>query len=255
MTTAQLPVGQQLRHWRQRRRLSQLDLASQSEISTRHLSFVETGRARPTPEMILRLTEHLEVPLRERNQLLLAGGYAPRYPEHDLAGPDLATILDSLRIVLTAHGRFPALVLNRWWELIDSNAAVDVLVQGCAAELLEPPVNVLRLSLHPAGLAPRIVNLGQWRAHLLHQLHRRIEATDDARLIELDHELRAYPGAADAPPAAGLAVLPLVLRAGDQQLSFFSMAATVETAADVTVSELVLEAFYPADAGTAAWLS
>jgi len=254
MTTATRPVGDQLRHWRQRRRLSQLELAVQAQISTRHLSFVETGRSHPTAAMIRRITEELDVPLRERNQLLLAGGYAPSYSQRELAGPELAMILESLRAVLAGHGPFPALVLNRWWELIDSNPAVDVLVAGCAPELLEPPVNVLRLSLHPAGLAPRIVNLGQWRARLLQQLQHRIDATGDNRLIELAQELRGYPGDRVGPAPTGLPVLPLVLRADDRELSFFSMAAAVETATDVTVSELVLEAFYPADAATAAYL-
>ena len=154
------PVGQLLREWRERRRLSQLELSIQADISTRHLSFVETGRSRPTPEMILRLTEQLEVPLRERNQLLLAGGYAPAYPQHGLDEPELASVRAALRQVLRGHEPYPAVVINRWWDLVDGNAALGALIAGCAPELLEPPVNVLRLSLHPDGLAPRIVNLG-----------------------------------------------------------------------------------------------
>src|SRR3954452_15164955 len=165
MTTTAVParpVGQLLREWRERRRLSQLDLSIQADISTRHLSFVETGRSRPTPEMIVRLTEHLDVPLRERNQLLLAGGYAPAYPQHGLDEPELASVRAALRQVLHGHEPYPAVVINRWWDLVDSNAAIAVLTQGCAPHLLEPPVNVLRLSLHPEGLAPRILNLAQW---------------------------------------------------------------------------------------------
>jgi transcriptional regulator with XRE-family HTH domain len=245
------PVGQLLREWRERRRLSQLELSVQAEISTRHLSFVETGRSRPTPEMILRLTEHLDVPLRERNQLLLAGGYAPAYPHHGLDAPELATIRTALRQVLAGHEPYPALVINRWWELLDANAAVGVLTADCPAHLLEPPVNVLRLSLHPDGMAGRIVNLAQWRAHLLAQVRHRADQTGDARLRELHDELRSYPGGADAASPATDVVLPLRLRHRTGELSFFSVAATVETAADVTVDELVIESFYPADQDTA----
>src|SRR4051794_25373783 len=209
MSAPPQPVGRLLREWRQRRRLSQLELSIQAEISTRHLSFVETGRSRPTPEMIVRLTEHLDVPLRERNQLLLAGGYAPAYPQHGLDEPELASGPAALRQVLHGHEPYPAVVINRWWDLVDSNAAIAVLTQGCAPHLLEPPVNVLRLCLHPEGLAPRILNLAQWRGHLLEQVHRRALQTGDARLGELERELSGYPGGADAPAAPGAVVLPL----------------------------------------------
>jgi transcriptional regulator with XRE-family HTH domain len=249
-TVSTRPVGQLLRDWRQRRRLSQLELSIQAEISTRHLSFVETGRSRPTPEMILKLTEHLEVPLRERNQLLLAGGYAPAYPQHGLDAPELASVREALQLVLRGHEPHPALVINRWWELQDANAAVAVITAGCAPHLLEPPVNVLRLSLHPDGMAPRIVNLAQWRGHLLEQVRRRAEQTDDIRLRELHSELSRYPGGNDPTPPTSNVVLPLRLRHGTGELSFFSIAATVETAADVTVEELVIESFYPADLET-----
>src|SRR3954452_22164453 len=241
MTAPPRPVGQLLREWRERRRLSQLELSIQAEISTRHLSFVETGRSRPTPEMIVKLTEHLDVPLRERNQLLLAGGYAPMYPQHGLDAPELARIREALRLVLAGHDPYPALVINRWWELQDANAAVDVLTAGCASHLLEPPVNVLRLSLHPDGLAPRIVNLGQWRAHLLQQVRRRADQTGDNRLGELHAELLGYPGGVDQSVPASNVVLPLRLRHDPGELSFFSIAAAVETAADVTVQELLIE--------------
>jgi transcriptional regulator with XRE-family HTH domain len=245
------PVGQLLRDWRERRRLSQLELSIQAEISTRHLSFVETGRSRPTPEMILKLTEHLDVPLRERNQLLLAGGYAPAYPQHGLDAPELASVREALRLVLTGHEPHPALVINRWWELLDANAAVAVLTAGCAPELLAPPVNVLRLSLHPDGMAPRIRNLAQWRGHLLEQVRRRAEQTGDERLVAQHDELAGYPGGREAAARSANVVLPLRLEHETGELSFFSIAATVETAADVTVEELVIESFYPADAGTA----
>jgi transcriptional regulator with XRE-family HTH domain len=253
--TAPAPVGALLREWRERRRLSQLDLSLQADISTRHLSFVETGRSRPTPEMILRLTEQLDVPLRERNQLLLAGGYAPAYPQHGLDEPELASVRAALRQVLRGHEPYPAVVINRWWELVESNRATGALLAGCAPHLLEPPMNVLRVSLHPDGMASRIVNLAQWRAHLLEQLHRRAGQTGDARLIDLEEELRGYPGAdAGRPPRPTDVVLPLVLRVGERELSLFSIESRVGTATDVTVDELSVETFYPADEDTVAAL-
>jgi transcriptional regulator with XRE-family HTH domain len=245
------PVGELLREWRERRRLSQLDLSIQADISARHLSFVETGRSQPTPTMIMRLTEQLDVPLRERNTLLLAGGYAPAYPQHGLDEPELENVRAALRQVLAGHEPNPAVIVNRWWELIDSNAAIAMLSEGCAPELLEPPVNVLRLSLHPDGMAPRIVNLAQWRAHLLTQLQHRARALGDRRLSELHDELRGYPGGLEEVTSPPGVVLPLRYRLGDQELSFFSISAKVDTATDVTVEELSIEAFYPTDAATA----
>ncbi len=250
-STATRPVGLLLREWRERRRLSQLELSCRAEISTRHLSFVETGRSRPTPEMILKLTDHLEVPLRERNQLLLAGGYAPAYPQHGLDAPELASVREALKLVLTGHEPYPALVLNRYWELLDANTAVGLIADGCAPHLLEPPVNVLRLSLHPDGMAPRIINLAQWRAHLLEQLHQRADVTGDPVLADLHGELLAYPGGLDGSVPANNVVLPLRLRHTAGELSFFSIASVVGTAADVTVDELMIESFYPADLDTA----
>ncbi len=242
------PVGELLREWRERRRLSQLDLSIQADISTRHLSFVETGRSRPTPTMIIKLTEELDVPLRERNTLLLAAGYAPAYPQHGLDEPELGSVRTALRQVLAGHEPNPAVLINRWWEMLDSNSGAGMLSEGCAPWLLEPPANVLRLSLHPDGLAPRIANLAEWRAHLLTQLQHRARS----------RELAGYPGGQDAgvkaaPLATGV-VLPLRYRRGDQELSFFSISASVSTATDVTVEELAIEAFYPADAATAAAL-
>jgi hypothetical protein len=204
--------------------------------------------------MILRLTEQLEVPLRERNTLLLAGGYAPAYPQHGLDEPELQSVRAALRQVLAGHEPYPAVVLNRWWELVDSNAAIGVFVAGCAPELLEPPVNVLRLSLHPDGMAPRILNLGEWRAHLLEQLRRRAEATGDARLNDLHTELLGYPGGSSGTPKHTDVVLPLRFAHGDDgntELAFFSIVAAVGTATDVTVEELMIESFYPANAETA----
>ena len=244
------PVGQLLREWRERRRISQLDLAIQADVSARHLSFVETGRSRPTPAMILRLTEQLDVPLRERNTLLLAGGYAPAYPEHGLDEPELRSVRAALRQVLAGHEPYPAVLVDRWWTLLDSNPALAVLVDGVAPELLEPPVNVLRVALHPDGMAPRIGNLAEWRGHLLTQLRHRAQALGDQRLRDLCAELLGYPGGAEVTPPDGV-VLPLRYRRGDQELSLFSISAVVGTATDVTVQELAIEAFYPADAATA----
>jgi transcriptional regulator with XRE-family HTH domain len=253
--TASRSVGQLLREWRQRRRLSQLDLAIEADISARHLSFVETGRSRPTSDMIMRLSEHLGVPLRDRNALLLAGGYAPAYPEHGLDEPELAAVRAALRQVLDGPFPYPAVVLNRWWELVDANAGVGLLTAGAAPRLLEPPVNVLRLSLHPDGMAPRIINLAQWRAHLLSRLSRQAASTGDARLAELHEELLGYPGGQAESPAAADVVAPLRYRHGRQELSFFSMTAVIGTPMDVTVAELAIESFYPADDATAAALS
>ena len=254
-TTVRAPVGRLLREWRERRRLSQLELSIQADISTRHLSFVETGRSRPTPEMIVRLTEQLDVPLRERNELLLAGGYAPAYPEHDLDEPALASVREALAQVLRGHEPYPAVLIDRWWDVVDANTALAPLLAGCAAHLLEPPINVLRLSLHPDGMAPRIANLGQWRAHLLEQLHRRAVSTGDPRLAALEAELRDYPAAGDSStPHSADVVLPLRLRVGDGELALFSIEARVGTASDVTLDDLSIETFYPADAATADYL-
>lgn len=252
--TAARPVGELLREWRERRRLSQLDLSIQADISARHLSFVETGRSRPTPDMILRLTEQLDVPLRERNTLLLAGGYAPAYPQHGLDEPELMSVRAALKQVLAGHEPYPAIVINRWWEMVESNSAIGVLVAGCAPDLLAPPVNVLRLSLHPDGMAPRIANLGQWRSHLLSQLKRRADVLGDQRLLELHRELGDYPGGAAGEVSPTDVVLPLRFRHEAGELSFFSISAVVGSAVDVTVEELAIESFYPADAATVALL-
>lgn len=248
-------VGELLRSWRERRRLSQLELSSQVRVSTRHLSYIETGRSRPSPDMILRLTEHLELPLRERNEVLLAGGYAPAFGQRSLDAPDLARVSDALRLVLDRHLPYPAVVLNRWWEMVDANAAIPALLDGVSPALLEPPVNVLRLTLHPEGLAPRIANLGQWRAHLLLQLRRRLELTGDDQLRSLQAELLSYPSGDQGPaPSRHDVVLPMQLQVGDKVLSMFTIAASLGTAADVTVEELLVEAFYPADDATDAEL-
>src|SRR4051794_11198549 len=186
-------VGLLLRDWRRRRRLSQLDLALDAGVSTRHLSFVETGRSRPSPEMVVHLAEQLDVPLRDRNRLLLAAGYAPAYRERTLDQPELGPIREAVDRVLAAHEPYPAVVVDRGWNLVASNASVAMLLDGVPPELLEPPANVLRISLHPEGVAPRIVNLGEWRAHLLERLAREVALTGDPDLVALHDELRAYP--------------------------------------------------------------
>jgi transcriptional regulator with XRE-family HTH domain len=246
-------IGTLLRDWRQRRRLSQLDLALEAGISTRHLSFVETGRSKPSPEMVVHLAEQLEVPLRDRNRLLLAAGYAPQYSARALDDPELSPIRDALGRVLAGHEPYPAIAVDRLWNLIASNAALDPLLAGVAPELLQPPVNTLRLALHPQGMAPRILNLGAWRAHLLHRLERHLEASGDEALRALYEELLAYPGPdpADHAPDAGEIMVELRLDGDDGELTFFSTITTFGTAVDITVSEISIEAFFPADASTA----
>ncbi|MGY1640227.1 helix-turn-helix domain-containing protein [Geodermatophilus sp. SYSU D00703] len=243
-------MGELLRDWRQRRRLSQLDLAGEAGVSARHLSFVETGRARPSREMVLHLAEQLEVPLRERNELLLAAGFAPAYGRRGLDHPDMAAVTRALDLVLAAYEPNPALVVDRSWELVMANAGVALFTDGVAPWLLEPPANVLRLSLHPEGLAPRILNLPQWRAHVLHRLGREAHLTGDPMLAALHRELSALPGGTDRSTPDGIAV-PLRVRSGDGVLSFLSTVTTFGTAVDLTAAELSVEAFLPADAPTA----
>jgi transcriptional regulator with XRE-family HTH domain len=247
-------VGELLRQWRHRRGLSQLALAGAAGVSARHLSFVETGRSRPSRALLLRLSEHLEVPLRDRNALLLAAGLAPAYPERGLADPPMAAVADAVARILAAYEPCPALVVDRHWDLVDANAAVARLTAGCAPALLEPPCNVLRLCLHPDGLAPRILDLAAWRAHLLARLRHQIAATGDPRLQELLDELRAYPGGdrSASTPAHVAPVVSLRLRDVDgAELTFLSTTTLFGTPGDVTVDELAIEAFLPADEATA----
>jgi transcriptional regulator with XRE-family HTH domain len=226
-------------------------IAVQAGVSARHLSFVETGRSQPTREMILRLAEELDVPLRSRNELLLAGGFAPAYAEGSLRGPRLATIMASLRDVLTGHEPYPAILIDRHWNLVDANGAAEMFLTGAAAGLLEPPINVLRLSLHPDGLAPRIRNLPEWRTHVLHRLDRQAAATADPVLRTLYNELTALPGGS-APVSPDGVVVPLRFQAADgTNLSFFSVTSILGTPLDVTLSELAIESFLPADHETA----
>lgn len=258
MGTTASAVGEQIRVWRQRRRLSQLDLATDAEISTRHLSFLETGRARPSREMVLRLAERLEVPLRERNLLLVAAGFAPVFPERRLADPALQAARRAVELVLAGHEPHPALALDRRWTMLIANRAVGPLLTGVAPSLLEPPVNVLRLSLHPQGLAARIRNFSEWRAHLLARLRRQIELTADPALIDLLGELRGYPAPGGRPsgsapshdPAAAVAV-PFRLASEHGDLAFLSTTTMFGTPVEITLAELVVESFFPADATTA----
>jgi transcriptional regulator with XRE-family HTH domain len=250
------PVGDLLREWRQRRRLSQLDLALEADISTKHLSFVETGRALPSRDMVIHLADRLEIPLRERNRLLVAAGYAPVFHERPLGDPALDAVRRAVDQVLAGHEPYPALAVDRHWTLIAANAAVAALLAGVAAPLLQPPVNVLRLSLHPEGLAPRIANLAQWRAHLLARLDRQIDLTADSALAALRDELAGYrlpplsrPRAAERPAVSPVVPFELVTPAGT--LAFVSTVTVFGTPIDVTVSELAVEAFFPADAATA----
>src|SRR4051794_2662316 len=242
-------VGTLLREWRTTRGLSQLELSSTAGVSARHLSFVETGRSRPTRDMILRLASRLEVPLRGQNELLLAGGYAPAWAQTGLRDAPLADVLSSLRDVLTGHHPYPAVLVDRHWTMIDANDAVGRFLDGCAAWLLEPPVNVLRLSLHPEGMAPRIGNLAEWRTHVLHRLDQQAAHTADPPLRNLHAELADYRGGSAGGGPTGL-VVPLRF----DDLSFFSITSVLGTPLDVTLAELAIESFLPADAATAAAL-
>jgi transcriptional regulator with XRE-family HTH domain len=255
------PVGSLLREWRQRRRMSQLELALGADVSARHVSFVETGRSVPSREMLLHLAERLEVPLRERNALLLSAGYAPAFRERSLSDPALAAARQAVERVLAGHEPYPALAVDRYWSLLASNQAAARLLAGVSPALLQPPVNVLRLSLHPDGMAPRIANLAEWRAHLLARLGHQVDLTADPVLVDLVNELRAYPvpegGEPEAPGpevAASSVLVPLRLATPVGMLSFISTTTVFGTPVEVTLQELALETFFPADAVTAAHL-
>ena len=235
--------------------MSQLDLACEAEISTRHLSFVETGRALPSREMILHLAEQLDIPMRERNVLLVAAGYAPLFPERALAAPELKAAREAIDLLLEGHKPYPAFALDRHWNVVATNGALPALYDGVEAALLEPPVNVMRLSLHPDGLSPRILNLAEWRGHLLSRLRRQIDLTADPVLIALLKEMQAYGrglSLAHPGPAPTDMVIPLRLKIAAGVLTFFSTTMVFGTPVEVTLSELALESFFPADAETAA---
>jgi transcriptional regulator with XRE-family HTH domain len=251
-TAAPLRVGELLRGWRRHRRLSQLDLANEAEVSTRHLSCVETGRARPSRQFVLHVAEHLDVPLRARNELLVAAGYAPVYGHTDLDAPEMAGVREALDLVLSHAEPFPALVVDRHWNLVRANSGLGLMLHGVAPHLLEPPVNVLRVSLHPEGLAPHLDGFGAYSAHVLAALRREAAALQDVELLALHDELAGYPGVALQPPleqSPGV-VLPVRLRTPYGVLSFLTTLARFGTAADVTLAELSVESFFPADEAT-----
>lgn len=246
--------GALLREWRQRRRVSQLDLAISADVSARHVSFLETGRSRPSREMVLRLAERLDVPLRDRNPLLLAAGFAPSYPRRALDDPALTAVRAAVDAILAGYEPYPALVVDRGWNLVAANVGVAPLIAAAAAHLREPPMNVLRLSLHPDGLAPHIANLAQWRGHVLGRLGREAAAAGDDGLAELLRELTDYPGGTEPAGPDHVVAVPLRIRLGGRELAFLSTVTTFGTALDITAAELSIEAFLPADPDTAAAL-
>jgi transcriptional regulator with XRE-family HTH domain len=258
-TQSQPEVGSLLRQWRERQRLTQLELALEAEISARHLSFVETGRSKPGREMLLRILEQLKVPFREQNRILLAAGHAPAYPERSLDDPDLAPVREALDVILSSHEPYPAVVVDRLWNMVTVNSAMLALAQGFEVdpELLDPPINVIRLGLHPRGLGPLFINLGDWHAHWLRRLERQLAATGDKQLASLIEEVAGYPvpeSAHDSPSEVAAEELlgPVRVRTPDgDALSFFGMFAGFDTPFEVTTSELAIELLFPADRTTA----
>jgi transcriptional regulator with XRE-family HTH domain len=264
-------IGQLLRQWRQQRRMSQMELALAADVSSRHLSFIETGRAAPSRAMVLQLARTLDLPLREQNRLLQAAGFAPAFSELPLGSPRLEPVRAAVRQLLEGHEPYPAALIDCRWNVVERNRASDLFIEGVAPKLLVAPINVMRLCLHPAGLAPRIVGLKQFRARLLDRLRRQLDVMPDPRIDALQRELTGYPAAlsdgpdgdhvADrgqtddvGPAGGGDAVWLLRLRAGGRMLTFFTTVAAFGTPLDITVSELVIESFFPADAETAAVL-
>lgn len=252
------PVGALLRAWRDRRGRSQLELALDAGVSTRHLSFVETGRSRPSAELVLALAEGLDVPLRERNTLLLAAGYAPRYAERPLDDPAMVQARAAIQQVLDAHDPYPGVLLDRRWDVVGANAGAMALLADLPDHLAGPPANVFRVSLHPDGLAGRTANLDEWAGHLLAQLDRVVATTADPSVLALAEEVRAYPavrGRATSPPARDAPpVLSVRLRTPAGELSLFTTLTSFGTPQDITLDELVIELFYPADQATQAAL-
>jgi len=251
---ASIGIGDLLRDWRQRRRLSQLDLSNEAEVSARHLSFVETGRSKPSRELVLHLAEHLDVPLRERNSLLMAAGYAPVYRERSLDDDEMDPVRGALDMILAAHEPFPSVIVNRLWNLVTANAAALTLFTiGVAPALLEPPVNVVRLGVHPDGLAPRVKNLAEFSEHLLLRLERQLAVSPEPELAALYEEVLGYPGVSRGAPLVTdpttLLFVPMVFEGPDgHDLALFSTLATFGTALDITLGELSIESFFPAEA-------
>ena len=263
-TAAAAPAGQGvgplLRAWRERRRVSQLELALRADSSARHISFVETGRSRPSEEMVLRLAEHLDVPVRERNSLLLAAGYAPRYPETPLDDPALGALREGLERLIQGYEPYPALVVDATYTVVAANRGITMLLDGVPESLLQPPLNAMRLTLHPQGMAPRIRNLGEWRGHLLTQMERQIALHRSEPLRALFEEVAAYPApetvddGEQPPDSVPYFALPMRIEHDGRVLSFVSSISTFNTPMDVTVSELAIETFLPADPATAKYL-
>lgn len=255
MTAHDSGFGHKLREWRQRRRLSQLDLATEAAISSRHLSFIENGRTAPSRAMVLRIADTLDLPLRERNGLLLAAGFAPDHAERGLDDPSLSAARTAVERIIDCHMPYPALAVDRYWNLLHANSAVLQLLDGAADHLLGPGLNVLRLSLHPDGLAPRIANLSEWKAHVLHRLGQQLRASADPRLDQLLQELRTYPApASERPHALSDIASPFVLDTPAGRLSLLSTTTIFGTANDVTLSEVTIESFFPVDEASAAIL-
>jgi transcriptional regulator with XRE-family HTH domain len=253
-TVARTPVGGLLRDWRIRRRRSQLDLSIDVGVSTRHLSFVETGRSKPSPELVLALAEQLDVPLRERNTLLLAAGFAPRYTESSLDDPALAMAKASVQRMLDAHDPYPGVVIDRQWNIVLANRAAAALTAGLPPTLLGPPLNVFRVCLHPDGLARVTLNFDDWATYLLRQLRRAIMLTADPTLVALDEEVRAYPNVASVPGSPAVSewddpplLVPVRLQLGGVEVSLFTTLTMFGTPRDVTLDELAVELFFPAD--------
>jgi transcriptional regulator with XRE-family HTH domain len=254
-TLTEPTVGKLIREWRTRRHLSQMALASDAAVSTRYLSFIETGRARPSREMVLHLAEELQVPLREQNGLLMAAGYAPVFPQRGLEDEEMAPVREALDHFLEAHLPYPAAAADRHWNLVAANEGIDRLTEGVAPQLLEPPANVFRIALHPDGMAPRILNFAEWSGYLISQVRRQAALTGDPQLQELFEELSQYPGvSAERHIDGSEPVLMHRLRLADEELSLFSTVTTFGAATDITLAELTLEAFYPADEKTKRFL-
>ncbi|MET8825141.1 helix-turn-helix transcriptional regulator [Streptomyces sp. NPDC004610] len=260
VTPADQGVGPLLRAWREERRVSQLELSLRADSSARHISFIETGRSRPSEEMVLRLAEHLEVPMRERNALLLAAGYAPRFPETPLDDPAMGPLREGIERLIQGFEPYPALVVDAHYTVVAANRGIAMILDGLPEHLLTPPVNVVRITLHPEGLAPRIRNLAEWRGHLLHQMRGQIALRRSRALRELYEEVAAYP-VPDAPahraeerPAVPYIALPMVLEHAGHTLSFVSSISTFNTPMDVTVAELAIETLLPADPATVKYL-
>jgi transcriptional regulator with XRE-family HTH domain len=248
---AEPTVGKLIREWRTRRNLSQMALASDSAVSTRYLSFIETGRARPSREMVLHLAEQLDVPLRERNRLLLSAGYAPFFEQRSLEDEQMSPVREALDRFLEAHRPYPAAIVDGHWNLVAANDGIALMTRGVSPELLEPPANVFRIALHPDGMAPRILNFEEWSGHLISRIRRQAVLTGDPETVELYEELSGYPGVSLEHVVDNSApYLMHRLKLAHEELSFFSTVTTFGTATDITLAELSLEAFYPADERT-----